>query len=101
MSNHKLGAINKKTGNFTFPEYANKNDEYECIECEEKLIICQGKIKSAYIRHYSKENNTCHYYTKPTPTQIHKNSVIFLSNILKTSISIIIYKQCISCDIIE
>ena len=41
----RLGAINKKTNQYTNPSHANKQDEFICIDCGNDVIIRQGKIR--------------------------------------------------------
>ena len=47
----RLGAINKKTNQYTNPSHANKQDEFICIDCGNDVIIRQGKIRIHHFAH--------------------------------------------------
>ena len=92
-----LGAINKLTGEYVYPKIANKKDEYICCECNNDLILCQGKIKIHHFRHKVDHINPCNHYSNPTETQIHKDAKILLKTLLDKKISIEFIRNCVCC----
>jgi len=92
-----LGAINKITGEYTYHKLANKKDTYICPDCNKDLILCQGNIRAHYFRHKIDTINPCHYYTKPTETQIHKDAKLLIKMLLEKKIPISFIKVCKSC----
>ena len=76
-----MGSLNKKTQKYTHPFYASKEETYECLDCGEDLILCQGKIRHSYFRH--KINTQCAYYNHPGEGQIHKEAKRQLKYILE------------------
>ena len=59
----RLGAINKKTNQYTKPSHANKQDEFICIDCGNDVIIRQGKIRIHHFAH-CKEDIKCNFYNR-------------------------------------
>jgi len=92
-----LGALNKKTGEYTRPKLANKTDEYNCPECGKDLIVCQGEIRAHYFRHVVDETMPCHYYNRPSEAQIHKDAKMLLKQLLDKKTPISIVRICPSC----
>ena len=89
-----LGAINVSTNEYVHPTIANKNDQYICPDCGQKVIIKQGNIR---LHHFSHEpGHYCPYYTHPTETQIHNDAKLILKSILKTK-NIAIERVCKEC----
>lgn len=93
----RLGAINKKTNQYTNPSNANKDDEYICIDCENAVIIRQGKIRVHHFAH-CKEDIKCNFYSSPNESQIHKNAKILLKYILENKIQLTIKSKCNKCN---
>ena len=92
-----LGALNKKTGEYTCPKLANKKEEYCCPECGKDLIVCQGEIRAHHFRHIVDEKAPCHYYTRPSEAQIHKDAKMLLKQLLDKKMPIAIVRMCPSC----
>ena len=91
-----LGAFIKNTNIYISPNYANKNDNYICPDCDNDLIICKGNIKKHYFRHKVNLNNPCNYYTSPNESQIHKDAKLFFKNILEFN-KIFLTRFCNNC----
>jgi uncharacterized protein YkuJ len=92
-----LGAINKLTGEYVSAKNANKKDKYECPDCGDDLILCQGEIRNSYFRHEADRINPCFYYSKPTESQIHKDAKMLLKNLLERKIQISLIRNCCCC----
>lgn len=90
-----LGAINKKTKKYVYPQIANKNNTYICSDCNKTLIFCHGKIIKPYFRHKT-DHNSCTYYDKPNEAQIHKDAKMLLKKLLETQ-DLIISRKCTKC----
>ena len=80
-----LGAINKLTGEYIHPFFANKNDEYVCLECNRDLILCKGEIKIHHYRHKTDSAIPCNHYSNPGEAQIHKDAKRLIKSILSIS----------------
>lgn len=93
-----LGAINKKTGKYVYPQIANKNNAYICPDCSKDLIFCHGKIKVPYFRHSVDSTNPCNYYDKPNESQIHKDAKLLMKRLLDDKTKISFIRKCDSCD---
>jgi hypothetical protein len=96
----RLGAINKKTKQYTHPSNANKQDEFICIDCGNDVIIRQGKIRVHHFAH-CKEDLKCNFYSSPNESQIHKNAQLLLKYILENKIPLKIYNKCNKCNKID
>ena len=96
----RLGAINKKTNQYTNPTHANKQDEFICIDCGNDVIIRQGKIRIHHFAH-CKEDIKCNFYSSPNESQIHKNAKILLKYILENKIQLTIKSKCNKCNNID
>ena len=95
-----LGAINKKTNQYTDPLNANKQDEFICIDCGNDVIIRQGNIRRHHFAH-CKEDIKCNFYSSPNESQIHKNAKLLLKYILKNKIQLTIKSTCNKCHKVE
>lgn len=91
-----LGAINQDTNKYVYPLIANKNDNYNCIECNQKLILRKGNIRVHHFAH-CKSDNPCNYYTKPTESQIHKDAKMLLKQLLESKRPISFIRTCRRC----
>jgi hypothetical protein len=94
-----LGAINKLSGEYVYPKIANKKDEYICPECNKDLILVQGEIRVHHFRHKVDSINPCHYYSKPSESQIHKDAKMLMKTLLENKTHIQFIRQCVSCKI--
>lgn len=92
-----FGAINKDTNEYIIPKHASKNDTYICCECNKELIFCQGNIRVHYFRHKVDNIDPCHYYSKPSESQIHKDAKQQLKSVLEKKISITFIRVCRCC----
>ena len=94
-----LGAINKLTGQYTYPKIAKKTDKYICIECHNDLTLAQGEIRVHYFRHRVDDSkNPCLYYNKPTESQVHKDAKMLLKHLLETKTPIQFKRLCVCCN---
>ena len=96
-----LGAINKLTGEYIHPFFANKNDEYVCPECNRDLILCKGEIKIHHYRHKTDSAIPCNHYSNPGEAQIHKDAKRLIKSILERKIPFSIVRKCVSCETSE
>jgi hypothetical protein len=94
---HSLGAINKHTGEYVYPKIANKKDEYSCPECRKDLILCQGEKRVHHFRHKVDTINPCHYYNKPSESQIHKDAKMLMKMLLDKKTPISFIRNCTNC----
>ena len=94
---HSLGAINKDTDEYVYPKIANKKDEYSCPDCRKELILCQGEIRVHHFRHKVDTINPCHYYNKPSESQIHKDAKMLMKMLLDKKTSIAFIRNCENC----
>jgi hypothetical protein len=92
-----LGAINKKTGSYITASLANKQHQYKCPDCSKDVILCRGKIKAPYFRHYADSVNPCHYYDKPSESQIHKDAKMCMKFLLESKIPFELKRKCSCC----
>jgi hypothetical protein len=93
----KFGAINSNTGKYEIPELADKKNKYICPDpqCEETLILRQGKIKRCHFSH--KQNSICGYYSNNISnieTKVHLYAKHKLQEILQSKKIVNIYKSC-------
>lgn len=94
-SHFRLGAIDCVTKNYTSPYDAKKNNHYQCLECNEKVIFKKGNIKCPHFAHYVYSN--CSYYDHPNESQIHKDAKRRIISWLKNKIQLGFYKKCMTC----
>lgn len=94
---HSLGAINKHTGEYVYPKIANKKDEYSCPDCRKDLILCQGELRVHHFRHKVDTINPCHYYNKPSESQIHKDAKMLMKMLLDKKTPIAFIRNCANC----
>jgi hypothetical protein len=91
-----LGAIHKKTGEYTHPKFAKKTDQFICPECKKDLILCQGKVRIHHFRH-TIDNQPCNHYNNPGESALHKDAKELLKTILHKRIPITIKRKCPEC----
>ena len=98
LSHIRLGAYRKDTNEYITPNLANKKDEYICIECNNDLILCRGKIVKPYFRHKIDKNNSCkRHNNNPGESQIHKDGKEIIKSLLISKKKFIISRKCCSC----
>ena len=90
-----LGSINKKTGEYVYPNIANKEDSYICPDCNKDLVFCKGPVRCPYFRH-KVENNSCSRYNNPTESQIHLDAKMLMKYILEKKIPVSFTRICSS-----
>lgn len=97
-NNHlRLGALNKETNNYELPEYANKNNKYQCPGCKKDVILRKGKILKPHFAHYKSEN-PCTFYNHPGESYIHKHAKHCIKKLLESKIPITILTKCQRCN---
>lgn len=92
----QLGAINNITKCYIYPKIANKTDQYSCIDCKSKVILCKGDIVKPYFRHY--KLNECMRYENPNESQIHKDAKLLLKQLFDDGKNITINSKCNCCN---
>ena len=95
-----MGAINKTTCNYEYPKIATKQNKYKCPECDKDIIFRNGKIISPHFAH-KKSTNPCHYFDKPTESQIHKDAKLLMKTLLDNKQIIIFQRKCVDCHFTE
>lgn len=97
MINHFfMGALNKLTNKYEYPTIANKMNSYKCPECDNDVIFKKGKIKQPHFSH-KKSNKPCHYYDRPSESQIHLNAKMAMKSLLDENQPIIFCRECDYC----
>ncbi len=72
MNEHELGAIQTDTNEYVLPYKAEKNKNYKCIGCQQKLILKKGNIRKCHFAHYS--DTSCTYFEHPNESDLHKEA---------------------------
>lgn len=93
----KLGALSKKSGVYTKPIEASKQDEYICIDCKNDVIIRKGNIRTHHFAHCNKDSK-CNFYNTCNESELHKNAKQILKYVLENKIPLIIDSKCCKCD---
>jgi hypothetical protein len=91
-----MGAINKETLKYEYPKIASKKNNYKCPSCEKDVIFRNGKIKQPHYAH-KKSDNPCHYYDKPSESQIHKDAKMLMKMLLDDRTNMTFYRKCRNC----
>lgn len=60
-----LGAFNKMTDEYVYPEIANKHDHYVCPHCNQDVILVKGSKIRDHFRHKTNKAAPCKYYNAP------------------------------------
>ena len=93
----RLGAFDKKTKEFIYPQNAFSKRDYICPDCAKSVILKNGYIKRAHFAH--KPNSKCSYYNGGE-TSIHRNGKLIVKKLLESG-KIIMFKQCNRCFFVE
>ena len=97
MNNYvQLGALDILTQKYMSPALATKGRDYECIDCKKKVILRKGNVRIPHFAHYS-QTNTCHYYTHPNESQIHKDAKLLMAQLLKDKKEMLFTWKCAHC----
>lgn len=75
-----LGALDKH-GNYITVRDAIRNEHYDCIGCDERVILKSGEIRKRHFSHYAQ--TTCTYYDDPNESQTHKDMKYKIAQRLK------------------
>lgn len=92
-----MGALNKETSKYENPKWASKKNDYTCPDCDNYVILRQGKINRPHFAHKT-STHPCYYYDKPSEAQIHKDAKEALKNILERGEEITIERKCGNID---
>lgn len=98
-SSINLGALCSRTGNYTLPTEANKEDVYLCIGCNDKVFVKQGKIRKHHFCHYP--TSQCTYYTHSPESEIHKNAKMRIKSLLESKCELSFIRKCSTCNTLE
>lgn len=90
---NQFGAIEIDNNLYVLPYKAEKNKQYKCISCNEKVILKKGNIRKVHFAHYF-QTNTCSYYEHPNESEIHKEAKFKLASWLKDNKHIDIFWSC-------
>ena len=90
------GAIDSETNYYVLPSKAEKGRTYKCADCNEKVILRQGKIRIHHFAHSNKSN--CQYFEHPNESQQHKDAKMKLAERLKQKFKIKISNSCPKCE---
>ena len=86
------------TRQYTSPTKASKKERYVCPDCDKEVRPIQGLIKMHHFRHKTDTLQPCHYYDRPSESQLHKNGKELLKTMLEKKIKIEFARACLSCD---
>ena len=95
------GGVNKITGCYLFPNFANRDDEYNCPDCGKDLVLCKGEIRIPYFRHKIHTINPCTYYDKPSESQIHKDAKLIIKKLIEEKVELTFERDCERCNKIK
>jgi hypothetical protein len=90
-----LGAIHKVTGSYVYPRIAKKKEQYICPECNKDLVLVKGEVRIPHFRHKA-DDNPCHYHSRPSESQMHKDAKMLMKTLLANKTSIRFIRNC-SC----
>lgn len=93
---YQLGAIQIDNNEYDLPYKADKNKQYKCIGCQQKVILKKGNIRKVHFAHYSQTNH-CVYFEHPNESELHKEAKYKLASWLKEKKSISIAWQSCKC----
>ena len=88
-----MGAFRKGTNDYISPKNANKVEKYECPDCRKDVIFRKGSVRIPHFSHM-KDDDPCHYYNKPSESQIHKDAKMLLQKTLKTCDKLVVHSKC-------
>lgn len=77
----EFGAIQTDNNEYVLPYKAEKNKNYKCIGCQQKLILKKGNIRKCHFAHDS--NTNCSYFEHPNESDLHKEAKYKLASWLK------------------
>jgi hypothetical protein len=83
---YQLGAIQIDDNEYVLPYKADKNKNYKCIGCQQKVILKKGNIRKCHFAHNSQTQ--CSYYEHPNESELHKEAKYKLALWLKENKSI-------------
>jgi hypothetical protein len=92
MNPYEFGAIQTDNNEYVLPYKAEKNKNYKCIGCQQKLILKKGNIRKCHFAHYSETN--CFYFEHPNESELHKEAKHKLASWLKQQKKIYIFMEC-------
>jgi hypothetical protein len=95
ISQHQIGAINKKTNDYTHPLHAKKEEQYICIECKNDLVFRKGDIRIPHFAHPA--SSTCCFKNlggENGESHIHETAKLLLKYILENKITLFIQRNC-------
>jgi hypothetical protein len=92
MNAYAFGAIQTDNNEYVLPYKAEKNKNYKCIGCQQKLILKKGNIRKCHFAHYSETN--CFYFEHPNESELHKEAKYKLASWLKQQKTIGIFWSC-------
>lgn len=92
----RLGAINCETKTYTHPAEACKDYTYQCVICEQPVILRHGSIRVPHFSH--KQLSNCVVFENTKEDQTHLIAQILLKQILtETNSNISISQKCNIC----
>ena len=92
MNAYEFGAIQTDNNEYVLPYKAEKNKNYKCIGCQQRLILKKGNIRKCHFAHYSETN--CFYFEHPNESELHKEAKHKLASWLKQQKKIDILWSC-------
>lgn len=92
MNAYEFGAIQTDNNEYVLPYKAEKNKNYKCIGCQQRLILKKGNIRKCHFAHYSETN--CFYFEHPNESELHKEAKHKLASWLKQQKKIDIFWSC-------
>lgn len=96
MAKTEFGAINTKTGFYTLPDLADRDDEFICIGCAASVFLRKGEINAAHFAHY-RDDSSCGIYAASSDQQTHKRAQLILKHILESKFEMNLSGKCNTC----
>ena len=90
-----LGAINKATGRYEIPKFADKRDKHSCPDCKKDVFLRKGEKRKAHFAHYA-STDPCTYYTRLGESDVHRHAKEMMKYVL-THLTVTIDRHCLTC----
>jgi hypothetical protein len=76
MSSH--GAIDTETKAYVLPSNASKGRNYECAECNQRVIFRHGEVRTPHFAHFVPTTKCTYYNTSSGESDNHKHAKLLL-----------------------
>lgn len=72
------GALDCETNRYILPQQASKSRLYRCGECDQRVILRQGKIRICHFAHFNPSTKCKFYNTATGESESHKHAKLLL-----------------------